>query len=282
LFVPDAEAKQLMARVQECRQRMGSSSITFGDDGGKVSYPPKVSPPKVAMAKASSPMANKENKQRHFFGESSIKLWDESPAFEKPKARQYPGNHHLGFSKMNTICVPPENPSDKIVTKLGEEHLGVGLQPPAVVEVKFPSKMLNEHLSKAMEAPVSVATKIPTQMCKESEQVIVPQEKVETKWLASEIDAPLPPAPARREYPNGLAFNKPYGGEEMQPAKIKRTHPEGQQLGFSHIGHLGESEVTKGDKRGTYTHSQGFGKTSEPAVYVRRSTIMGSSSIQLG
>lgn len=293
-FVPDEEVRKLAARVYACRQQMGCSSISFGDDGGESKLDPrKAHPPHIRHAYPSGQNFGAE----HLLQVEKGIVAENSPKFDKQKERSYPGEHNMGRANVTTGLVPPPYPHPKVTTKMGEEHLSKSFEPPAYTppDTVPRSNLGKSSLETGLVPPPhkSIDALARTQMCTESAppDLTVPPGPP-APWLASEMHKPLGPAPRRPSYPHAQAFGHENrsAGVEVVPPKIKACYPalpttklnEGHKMGASHLeAHpLVAVEPPAPHLRGS--HGKVMGHTSEAAEPVRVVTKMGQSSIKLG
>lgn len=173
-------------------------------------------------------------------------------------------------------------------SRLGESNLDNEMNPPPFEKKQYPPTRLGEsNLTSSGVQPrdkvVWYGKKYESRMCLESDHTVKPQVKADPipRWFKGNGEKPLPPPPARREYPNQQGLNVRYD-EEWTHKKIKSQYPNGHQFGKSNIGeHLGVSEISKPQRR-SYGHNQTFNGQSEVPKLNRRASRMGESNFTMG
>ena len=220
--------------------------------------------------------------------------------FDKQKERQYPGGQNMGMANVTTSLVPPEYPHPKVATKMGEAHLTRGLEAPCAppsIDKLGKTKLGESKLGAGAIPPRAVFADIAlpsTQFCSESTVEDTPTaHDYYPKWIASEMDMPLPKQKPRHTYPHHQQMGTSKGGQRSPPT-IKAHYPAdeanelegGHYLGAAHMHNqcIVNAPVPPARLRGTYSsvHDQRMGAVSEPARPVRIATKMGQSSVQLG
>ena len=90
---------------------MGSSSISFGDDGGESKHDARKQVP---------PAIRREYPAGHSLGATSLRQAEKgivaqnSAKFDKQRERSYPGGHNMGMAQVTTTLVPPPYPHPRV------------------------------------------------------------------------------------------------------------------------------------------------------------------------
>lgn len=279
-FVPENEVKKLQQRVYACRQSMGASNISFNYE---TEVPESTNSEDEKVKEQTSPVQRVKK-----FNETTICLSPEGEKSEKPRARVHPGNSKMLHENLNEPVSKGGGLFSKHPSRIGEEHLDQQLVPPPYEQLEYITRIGEEHLDKQLcppEVPKSTRT---TKMCDESDPnqsiKVIPKAN-KTPWIESTMNKPLESSKPRREYPNNQSLGHENRNvmKEWEHPKLKSEYPEGHQFGKSNIGsNLGQSEIIKPKRRGSYEHHQAFNAESEIPKVQRRPSRMGESNLTLG